>query len=220
VDSSHLIRKGFGAWMPFNRLGERALLVAAPPGHGVYCIRVRGPRVALGAGHSDIIYIGSAANRQGLRTRLRQYFHPGPTQWTNRRLLARCGDSDHYEAAFVLSDSPAAAKCLEAELLHSFQREHGQLPEENKILPPLCPELTVMKSKAERMLEAVGAAPMSRRTRVTLERFVQSGDAEGMLRYLERCLVTQRDVGRSIRQAGHVSFESRMPEVRRIYGGS
>ena len=71
--------------------------------------------------------------------------------------------------------------------------------------------------KVRLMFEAVSKAPMSARTRSTLQAFVTAGDCRGLLRYLEHCLVAQGEVGRSVDAAGLVSFESQMPTVRRIY---
>ena len=47
--------------------------------------------------------------------------------------------------------------------------------------------------------------------------FVRADDCSGLLGYLERCVATQRTIGRSIAAAGLISFESRMAVVRRIY---
>jgi hypothetical protein len=86
--------------------------------------------MALVRGSSDILYVGKATNRDGLRMRLRQYFHPGPTQTTNKRLLARCGDSEDYEVAYGTTPDAATAAMLEKRLLE-FRAEHGQYPPEN-----------------------------------------------------------------------------------------
>jgi hypothetical protein len=67
--------------------------------------------------------------------RLRQYFHPGPTQSTNHRMLDRCGDSTDYEVSYVTCDSADAAMQLEATLLAGYVAEHGELPPENRALP-------------------------------------------------------------------------------------
>lgn len=127
--SSQLV--GFGAWQQFNRSGERALMLSLPNRPGVYAIRYCKdyPRRI---GSSDILYFGSATNQQGLKHRLRQYFHPGPTQRTNLRILAMVGDCFDYEVSVSQTDSAPEAKFLEARLLEQYESEHGELPPENK----------------------------------------------------------------------------------------
>ena len=67
--------------------------------------------------------------------RLRQYFHPGPTQRTNQRLLARCGDSTDYDVSYVMCGSAGAAVQFEATILAQYVSDHGELPPENRMLP-------------------------------------------------------------------------------------
>jgi hypothetical protein len=64
--------------------------------------------------------------------RLRQYFHPGWRQATNLRILALVRQSTEFELGFVAVASPAKAKALEAELLERYERDHGELPPENR----------------------------------------------------------------------------------------
>jgi excinuclease UvrABC nuclease subunit len=131
MNSVDLSAAGFSEWYTFSRATEKSLLRHAPSSPGAYVLRRRQsyPR-RIGA--SDITYIGSAANADGLRGRLRQYFHPGPTQSTNKRILELCGESDQYEVAFTISDSRARAKAVEANLLEHYVAEHGELPPENR----------------------------------------------------------------------------------------
>src|SRR5690349_7707900 len=116
MDSAALNAAGFGTRMPFNRANAKTLVDPAPITTGVYAIRCRAP-FPRALGTSDVLYVGSARNRDGLRMRLRRYFHPGPTQRTNQRMLARCGDSTDYEVSYVTCDSANAAVRLEAEIL-------------------------------------------------------------------------------------------------------
>src|SRR2546421_12306475 len=90
---------GFVHWVPFNRSNVRELLERTPEGPGVYVIR-RATPVTRRSGESDIVYIGSAANERGLRTRLPHYFHPGPTQRTNRRILTLMEDARDFVVSF------------------------------------------------------------------------------------------------------------------------
>ena len=127
MNSASLAEYGLVEWVPFHPGNERALLARAPRRPGIYVIRWRITAVDL-ASDSDLLYIGSAANQQGLNMRLRQYFHPGPTQRTNKRILEMISDSTDFEIAFVVTSGPARAKGLEAELLEQYERDHRKLP--------------------------------------------------------------------------------------------
>jgi len=131
MSSSDLAAHGFVSWFAFNRNNKSALISALPMRPGVYafrCCRDYERRI----GTSDILYIGSATNEEGLRKRIYQYFHPGPTQRTNIRILALVAECTDYEASFAETKSNPEAKMLEAVLLEKYEREHGQLPPENK----------------------------------------------------------------------------------------
>jgi hypothetical protein len=130
VDSSELAREGFSSWRPFSLASERELLAAAPEAFGVYAVRCL-DRHKTRLGQSDLVYIGSAANQRGLKGRIRQYFHYGPTQRTNQRIIRLVGQSTRYEIAFTVSTSPSEVKLLEALLLQRYEAAHGQLPPQN-----------------------------------------------------------------------------------------
>ncbi len=134
MDSQSLTAEGFSVWLPFNTASCDAMLAAAPTEVGVYVIRRNTPFPRI-RDESDILYIGSATNRDGLRMRLRHYFHPGPTQWTNQRLLARCGDSSDYDISFVTCANEDAALELEIGLLTRYRGDHLELPPENRSMP-------------------------------------------------------------------------------------
>ena len=89
--STELAEYGLRSWVTFNQAGEKALLAALPTRPGVYVMRCRRD-YQRAVGSSDVLYVGSATNAQGLKTRLRQYFHPGPTQRTNKRIMALVAD--------------------------------------------------------------------------------------------------------------------------------
>ena len=131
VKSSELLQHGLGSWSCFNRASERSLLAQLPAKPGVYAVRCS-REYTRKIGSSDIIYFGSATNSQGLRMRLRQYFHPGPTQRTNKRILALVGHCSDFEVSYVETKSVPDAKRLEARLLEQYERDHGELPPENK----------------------------------------------------------------------------------------
>ncbi len=189
-------------------------------------IRARTP-FSRAAGKSDVLYIGSATNQNGLRGRLQQYFSPGPTQRTNQRLMERCGDSD-YDIGFVVTGSSSDALGLEAQLLQSYVDEHHELPPENRVLPVApsvsrgpkasLPSTSVdARATAALMFDTVRDAPMSRATRQQLEGLRDRGDCDGIMRFISRCIAQRPAVGQSIERAGKVSFESRFPLVQQIY---
>jgi hypothetical protein len=75
---------------------------------------------------SDIAYIGRAGNQNGLRGRVRQYFHPGPTQSTNIAMRQRiCTPGCTLQLGFLATDTVATARRLESDLLLQFEEEHG-----------------------------------------------------------------------------------------------
>ncbi len=131
MKSSDLSSYGFGAWLPFSKIGKARLIASLPSGPGAYAIRCSREFVRK-QGTSDILYFGKGTNQQGIKHRVRQYFSPGRTQWTNIRILKLIGDCDDYELAFVEATSIPEAIMLEASLLEKYEAEHGELPPENK----------------------------------------------------------------------------------------
>jgi hypothetical protein len=83
-------------------------------------------------GESDIIYVGSACNQNGLKGRLRQYFSPGPTQFTNIRIMALVGDSEEYDVGWCKVAAKSDAVWLEQSLLERYFEHHSEKPPENK----------------------------------------------------------------------------------------
>src|SRR5436190_8373297 len=132
MDSASLEQFGFRAWARFNTSASESLISAAPTCPGVYVIRCLSPFTRKN-GSSDILYVGSAGNRDGLQMRLRQYFHPGPTQDTNHRLLTRCGNSTDYQVSYVTCATSQEACGLETALLDDYRAEHLELPPENRV---------------------------------------------------------------------------------------
>ena len=101
----------------------------APERHGIYIFRVaRGECSRRLKGESDILYIGSAEGKHGLRGRLQQYLRPGPTQWTNKRIHAMA-KKYNMEVAWCLSEE---ASNLEFQLLHRYFEDHDELPPLNR----------------------------------------------------------------------------------------
>ena len=82
---------------------------------------------------SDIAYIGKATNQNGLRGRVRQYFHPGPTKSTNLAMKARLLEPKcALRLGFAVAASKDATVDLESQLLTEFEAEHGSLPPYNR----------------------------------------------------------------------------------------
>jgi len=119
-------------WAPFTRSAEIDLLRSLPTALGVYVILFQSPQ-ARRRGESDIAYIGRAVNQNGLRGRVRQYYHPGPTQTTNIAMNMRICEPDcALRLGFVSRTDVASAKRLESDLLIEFEEAHGELPPYNR----------------------------------------------------------------------------------------
>ena len=135
MDSIALRGLGFGSWTPISVDTETALLSGLPVSCGVYAF-LFAKSMTRQRGISDIAYIGKASNQNGLRGRVRQYFHPGPTQSTNLAMKRRLAAVDcSLQLGFVVSNSAPMAARLEADLLRQFVHEHAELPPYNRQLP-------------------------------------------------------------------------------------
>lgn len=113
------LAQGFSPW---TDLADEALGdVSQDP--GVYVLRLKGgtPFGRL-RGVSDIVYVGKTD--KGLRNRIRQYLHPGPTQWTNIRVNEFMR---RYRLEFACAKD-GNPKAREHELLRSYLRDHDELP--------------------------------------------------------------------------------------------
>jgi len=132
MDSISLTDQGILTWSRFSIAAEPQLLMSLPTAFGVYVILLAGSAQRR-RGSSDIGYIGRAANQNGIRGRVRQYFHPGSTQSTNIAMRQRLSASDcALRLRFVTTVNVAAAKRLESDLLIQFETEHGELPPFNR----------------------------------------------------------------------------------------
>ena len=131
MTTGDLQKEGFVNWGTFNRPARTDLLKRIPSGFGVYIVRaMQGTKRIRGV--SDIIYVGSACNQNGLKGRIRQYFSPGPTQPTNKRILALVGDSDDYELGWLELPAKSDAVGLEQRLLERYFEDHGERPPQNR----------------------------------------------------------------------------------------
>lgn len=132
MDSTALKAYGISNWSAFSHLAERQLLAALPGSPGVYVILFPQPEPRR-HGASDIAYIGRAGNQNGLRGRVRQYFHPGPTQSTNIAMRQRISiPGCVLQLGFAVTDTVATARRLESDLLLQFEKAHGELPPYNR----------------------------------------------------------------------------------------
>ena len=132
MDSASLKDIGILSWTKFTCGTERHLLSGMPLSVGVYVILLGNRQLRI-RGSSDIAYIGKATNQRGLRGRISQYFHPGPTQSTNIAMNQRLHVADcALRIGFVSADSVQAARRLESDLLLQFEKEHGERPPYNK----------------------------------------------------------------------------------------
>lgn len=130
MTTSDLEKEGFVAWMAFNRLGKAELLRKVPSQFGVYVVRAT-KEIKRIRGESDIVYIGSACNQNHLRGRISQYFSPGPTQITNRRMLTLIGESTEFEIGWLAVAIKSRAVGLEQEFLERYFTDHGERPPQN-----------------------------------------------------------------------------------------
>lgn len=131
MDSSSLQALGIGFWREFSFSNEQELIEHLPALPGVYVVLLPSAH-GRRRGASDIAYIGKATNQQGLRGRIRQYFHPGPTQRTNIAMNQRLRSSLPLRLGCIAVPSAKDATRVESELLLKFEAQHGELPPFNR----------------------------------------------------------------------------------------
>jgi len=113
---------------------ESQLLGKIPDSSGVYIISSPQP-FGRYRGESDVVYVGSSANAQGgLKRRIRFFFHPGPSQYTSKRIKALLDLGEKLEISFHTCTA-LKARSLEKEILQEYVREHLELPPYNRIEP-------------------------------------------------------------------------------------
>lgn len=121
-------RTDFSEWYPLNEEGVKQ----APKEQGVYVIRKsRGQCFWRLRGQSDIFYMGSTIAKGGLKQRLSQYLHPGPSQLTNIR-INKLLNKYEMEVAWCTCNEPGN---LEHQLLRQYVEEHDELPPLNHASP-------------------------------------------------------------------------------------
>ena len=127
-DSLHVL--GIRNWITFSRVAKSDLLKKVPRTFGVYVIR-KSTAVERVRGASDIVYVGSACNQRGLKGRLSQYFNPGPSQTTNKRIIEIIGESEEYQIGWCELVAKSDALAFKRRLLERFVEEHGERPPQN-----------------------------------------------------------------------------------------
>ena len=131
MKSTDLLPYGLQVWHEFTLQSRQILNSILPPVCGVYVMRYRQPFGRF-IGESDIVYIGSATQQnRGLSGRILSYFKPGPTQNTNKRILARLQKHD-FGLSFVECSDSVSARELERSLLSQYEADHGELPPLNR----------------------------------------------------------------------------------------
>jgi len=114
------ICKGVSEWHPFNK----ETVKSAPKQSGIYIFRMAQSKCfSRLKGETDILYIGSAEGKHGLRGRLQQYLRSRPKQ-TNKRIHAMTKKYD-MEIAWCLCGE---AGNLELQLLRRYFDDHDELP--------------------------------------------------------------------------------------------
>jgi len=134
--STDLVRFGFeGIFLPFNKQNEENLLRVLPKKPGAYAIRKKTMFNRL-RGETDIVYFGSAIAERGIHERIRQYYHPGLTQFTAKRINTILDQLPDLELTFVdcstKSNPKNSARQIERELLRLFEQDHLELPPFNR----------------------------------------------------------------------------------------
>jgi excinuclease UvrABC nuclease subunit len=131
MNSKDLARLGFSDWRGFSLSEEKRLLSSLPKKMGVYVIR-DSSQFGRYHGKSDIVYIGSSTSSDGLRRRIRFYFHPGLTQHTSKRIREMLNQIQTLKIAWVQSAVPGQARALEKNLLGEYVNDHFELPPFNR----------------------------------------------------------------------------------------
>lgn len=131
MNSEGLSSLGFLSWYEFHPDNEFNLISLLPSVFGVYVIRSN-RQICRFQGYSDIVYIGCTWNRQGIKNRIRQYFHPGPTQSTNIRILEIIKQSKEFSLSFRACQTKEETNNLEKSLLDMYLVDHMELPPFNR----------------------------------------------------------------------------------------
>ena len=130
MNGEDLARIGFCPRLRLALSNRQQLMRSLPRSSGVYAILLGAP-LHRARGKSDILYIGRGAGADGLRARVSQHLSPGPTQSTNKRILARVLRGEECHVSWIEADTPGDAVRLRRALLLRYAEEHGEGPPEN-----------------------------------------------------------------------------------------
>jgi len=128
MNSSDL-KKNNLIWYTFSLKNKENILERSTLDIGVYIIRTDKSFGRL-KGSSDILYIGKTNAKGGFKTRMKQYFNPGPSQLTNIRIKNFLSNNRVFmEISFLKNNDPES---LERDLLKKYVEEHLELPPFNR----------------------------------------------------------------------------------------
>ncbi len=148
MDSQDLRGEGLDGWYPFNHpqfpcassytfggtlLDDSGyypwLLARIPARPGVYLVRALEP-IGRWLGFSDILYVGRATGRRGLRGRLAGYVRS--RLWQGRSPIWDAWEMmsgyEAFEIGWFVTQIQAEATWLERELMARYERALGELP--------------------------------------------------------------------------------------------
>lgn len=125
MNSKYLLQSGFSGSVRLKIEGEQNF-EKIPIKAAVYALVYQKLFRRL-KGNSDIIYIGSTFNRRGLRKRIRQFLHPGPTQTTSIRVNALIREIGSVAVYWRLMNKRNVRK-KEKSLLKKYYNDHRELP--------------------------------------------------------------------------------------------
>ena len=123
MDSKSIIElyPDFSDWMLFTK----ELVPNLPNENGSYVFRTAGGnRISRVEGESDVLYIGSAVKKRGIRNRLGLFFNPSKKSSTGNRINSYLW-KNQMEVSYIIESQPGD---VEQKLLHQYQNEHGELP--------------------------------------------------------------------------------------------
>ena len=129
MDSNSISKYGFSQWGPFTLGNKKTLLQLTPAEPGVYVVRHSNGSFGRLRGSSDILYIGKSEARGGMRQRIRGYFNPGPSQWTNQRIHSFLQRQVAMELRVMPTRNP---RQLESQLIEQYVADHDELPPFNR----------------------------------------------------------------------------------------
>ena len=141
TNSEDLEMWGFSEWHRLSFDNEEKLLKKLPLKTGIYAIKSDKPFGGF-IENSDIVYIGSSREKKrGIRGRISQYFHPGPTQKTAKRINEKIIEyPNEFKISFLVKKVKKAKKVkksnqvlsFENKLLTEYEEDHGELPPFNR----------------------------------------------------------------------------------------